>query len=145
MLRWDSNGVLLHPLYDRLFETIHPPDEEEDLLRGERRATHDDVATFKYVLSIIKEEGLMEGLKSIKDEFRNTVFEKAVECECLKITKMLSEYDFGEPCLPTHSMSYEMYDLLNSVGLCQYHELDDEPLRNHLGNYMIRKYPKRFV
>ena len=145
MLRWDSNGFRLHPLYDRLFETIHPPDEEEDLLRGERRATHDDVATFKYVLSIIEEEGLMEGLKSIKDEFRNTVFEKAVECECLKITKMLSEYGFGEPYLPSESMSYEMYDFLTSVGLYENHEFDDEPLLNHLGNYMIRKYPKRFV
>ena len=121
-VRNDSHGDPLPLLYDQLFKTILRPDNEDALPRGAKRDKHDDVDAFEDVLTEIKKnKRLKDGLNSVRDEFRHSLFAKAVSLDCLEITEVL----IHEGCVNSEEAeeyceSDAMLALLTEAGLMTY-------------------------
>ena len=130
----DSNGNPLSSLYDQLFDTITHEDDDDQLVPGTKRDKHDDMEAFESVwVEIEQDERLLTDLKTVQDADGLTVFAKAVEYDCVKITRMLIYEDFGDRHVAisySHDCSRAMYDLLMAEGLL---EVRDEAPQHHIG------------
>ena len=130
----DSNGNPLSSLYDQLFDTITHEDDDDQLVPGTKRDKHDDLDAFESVwVEIEQDERLLTDLETVQDADGLTVFAKAVEYDCVKITRMLIYEDFGDRHVAiaySHDCSRAMYDLLMAEGLL---EVRDEAPQHHIG------------
>ena len=121
-VRNDLHGNPLPVLYDQLFETIHPQDDEDYVPRGTKRDKYDDIIAFEQVWEKIEQdERLLTGLKSVQDVAGRTIFAKAVQYDCLEITKMLIYENFGDIDVAylwsfSPDCSHDMYTLLIKEG-----------------------------
>jgi len=130
----DSNGNPLSPLYDQLFDTITHEDDDDQLVPGTKQDKHDDMEAFESVwMEIEQDERLLTDLQTVQDADGLTVFAKAVEYDCVKITRMLIYENFGDRHVAiaySHDCSHAMYDLLRAEGLL---EVRDEAPQHHIG------------
>jgi hypothetical protein len=84
-------------------------------------------------MEIEQDERLLTDLQTVQDADGLTVFAKAVEYDCVKITRMLIYENFGDRHVAiaySHDCSHAMYDLLRAEGLL---EVRDEAPQHHIG------------
>ena len=120
----NTNGDPWPELYVQLFDTITREDNDDSYVPGTKRDKHDDLPAFESVWEEIEQdERLLTDLKLFQDEDGCTVFAKAVEFDCVKITRMLIYEDFGDRDVAwsySHYCSHAMHDLLLGEGLLNY-------------------------
>jgi hypothetical protein len=129
----DSNGNPLPPLYVQLFDTITHEEVDDYYPPGTQRGKHDDMEAFEKVwMEIEQDERLLRDLETVQDVDGLTVFAKAVDYDCVEITRMLIYEDFGDRHVAisySQHCSQAMYDLLIAEDLL----VEDKAHHNHIG------------
>ena len=120
----DTHGDPWPVLYVQLFDTITHEDNDDFLVPGTKRDKHDDMEAFEEVwMEIEQDERLLTDLKTVEDADGLTVFAKAVEYDCVKITRMLIYENFGDRDVAysySHDCSHAMHNLLLEEGLLNF-------------------------
>ena len=133
----NTHGNSWPVLYVQLFDTISFEDDDDYYPPGTKRDTHDDIKAFEKVwMEIRQDERLLTDLKTFEDEHGRTVFAKAVEYDCVKITRMLISENFGDRDVAyiysySQDCSYAMHTLLLETGLLNYDQ--DTNKHDHKG------------